>query len=134
MLRYIPLSLLCLVLVWGSSACAPKRVGPTASSGYFFSILTIPTALLGDSVALVVKVEEAQGRPVDGVPVEFEVDPTWAGNASVSPPRVVTQQGKAQTLFQASMVGVAPVTVRVDGSTEKILFSVSLRGRPSGGS
>jgi hypothetical protein len=81
---------------------------------------------------LVVKVQEAQGRPVDGVPVEFEVDPSWAGNASVSPPHVVTQQGKAQTLFQASLVGVVPVTVRVDGSTEKILFSVSLRGLPSG--
>jgi hypothetical protein len=81
---------------------------------------------------LVVKVQEAQGRPVDGVPVEFEVDPSWAGNASVSPPHVVTRQGKAQTLFQASLVGVVPVTVRVDGSTEKILFSVSLRGLPSG--
>jgi hypothetical protein len=132
MLRYIPLWILCLVLAGGNFACAPKRVGPTASSGYFFSILTIPTALRGESTALVVKVEEAQGRPVDGVPVEFEVDPTWAGNASVSPPRVVTQQGRAQTLFQANLVGVVPVTVRVDGSTEKILFSVSVRGLPSG--
>ena len=93
MLRYGPLLFLCLVLAWGSFACAPKRVGPTASSGYFFTILTIPTALRGETTALVVKVQEAQGRPVDGVPVEFEVDPTWAGNASVSPPRVVTQQG-----------------------------------------
>jgi hypothetical protein len=132
MLRYIPLWLLCLVLAWGSFACAPKRVGPTASSGYFFTILTVPTALRGESVALVVKVEEAQGRPVDGVPVAFEVDPTWAGNASISSPHVVTQKGKAQTLFQASLVGVVPVTVRVDGSAEKILFSVSVRGRPSG--
>lgn len=84
MLRYIPLLLLCL-LVWGSFACAPKRIGPTASSGYFFTILTAPTALRGESIALVVKVQDAQGRPVDGVPVEFEVDPTWAGSASVSP-------------------------------------------------
>jgi hypothetical protein len=120
------------VLIWGGFACAPKRVGPTASSGYFFTILTVPTVLRGESIALVVKVQEAQGRPVDGVPVEFEVDPSWAGNASVSPPHVVTRQGKAQTLFQASLVGVVPVTVRVDGSTEKILFSVSLRGLPSG--
>jgi len=132
MLRYVPLSLLCLVLVWGSVACAPKRIGPTASSGYFFTILTAPTALRGESIALVVKVEEAQGRPVDGVPVEFEVAPTWAGNASVSPPHVVTQQGTAQTIFQASLVGVVPVTVRVDGGTVTILFSVSLRGLPSG--
>jgi hypothetical protein len=132
MLRYIPLLLLCL-LVWGSFACAPKRIGPTASSGYFFTILTAPTALRGESIALVVKVQDAQGRPVDGVPVEFEVAPTWAGSASVSPPHVVTQQqGKAQTIFQANIVGVVPVTVRVDGSTEKILFSVSLRGLPSG--
>jgi len=132
MLRYVPLSLLCLVLVWGGFACAPKRVGPTASSGYFFTILTVPTVLQGESIALVVKVQDAQDRPVDGVPVEFEVAPTWAGSASVSHPHVVTQQGKAQTLFQASIVGVVPVTVRVDGSTEKILFSVSLRGGPSG--
>jgi hypothetical protein len=132
MLRYVPLSLLCLVLVWGSFACAPKRIGPSASSEYFFTILTTPTVLRGESIALVVKVQSAQGRPVDGVPVEFEVAPTWAGSASVSPPHVVTQQGKAQTIFQASLVGVVPVTVRVDGSTEKILFSVSLRGGPSG--
>lgn len=132
MLRYVPLSLLCLVLVWGSFACSPKRVGPTASSGYFFAILTTPTVLRGEGVALVVEVQDAQGRPVDGVLVEFEVAPTWAGSASVSPSRAVTQQGKAQTLFQASVVGVVPVTVRVDGSTETIRFSVSLRGSPSG--
>jgi hypothetical protein len=131
MLRYVPLSLLCLVLVWGSFACAPKRVGPTASSGYFFAILTTPTVLRGEDVTLVIKVQNAQGCPVDGVPVEFEVAPTWAGNAFVSPPHAVTQQGKAQAIFQANQIGVVRVTVRVDGSAEEVLFSVSSRGSPS---
>jgi hypothetical protein len=134
MLRYVPLSLLCLVLVWGSFACTPKRLGPTASSGYFFAILTTPLMLQGESVTLIVEVQDAQGRLVDGVPVEFEVEPAWTRNAAVSPPRAVTQQGKAQTVFQANQLGVVRVTVRVDGSTEEVRFSVSRRGSPSTGS
>lgn len=134
MRRYIPLSFLCLVLVWSSFACAPKRVGPTASSGYFFTMLTTPTMMQGESVTLVVEVQDAQGRPVDSVPVEFEVEPAWTKNAAVSPPRAVTQQGKVQAVFQADQLGVVRVTVRVDGSAEEILFSVSRRGSPSTGS
>jgi hypothetical protein len=133
MQRYIPLSLLCLVLVWGSLACAPKLVGPTASSGYFFAILRTSTVLKGESETLVVKVQDAQGRPVDGVPVEFEVEPAWTKNAAVSPPRAVTQQGKAQAVFQANQIGVVRVTVRVDGSAEDILFSVPTPGGPPSG-
>ena len=127
MQRYVHLLLLCLVLVWGGFACAPKRIGPTAS-GYFFSILTPSKALRGESIALVVEVQDAQGRPVDGVPVAFEVEPAWTGRASVSPSRVVTERGKAQTIFQAGVVGIVRVTVRVDDSTEEILISVAHRG------
>jgi hypothetical protein len=97
-------------------------------------MLAAPRVLQGESVTLVVKVQDAQGRPVDGVPVEFEVEPGWTKNAAVSPPRAVTQQGKAQAVFQANQLGVVRVTVRVDGSTEEVLFSVSRRGSPSTGS
>jgi hypothetical protein len=128
--RYLSLSILCLVLVCSSLACTPKHVGPTAS-GYFFGMLTAPTAYRGESTALVVAVQDAQGRPVDGVLVEFEIEPAWTGSASVSPARVLTSRGKAQTVFQAGVIGVVRVTVRVDGSTETIRMAVSLRGTPS---
>ena len=130
--RYIALSLLCLALLCSSLACAPKRVGPTASSGYFFTILTTPAVLREEGGTLVVEVRDAQGRPVDGVRVEFEVEPSWAQNASVSPTQAVTQQGKVQAFFQANEIGLVRVTVRVDGSAEDIRYSVSLRGTPSG--
>ena len=132
MKRQVSLSLLCLMLVCGSFACAPKRVGPTASSGYFFAILTVPIALRGEVETLVVEVQDAQGRPVDGVLVEFAVDPAWTKSAAVSPAQATTQQGRVQAVFQANEIGIVRVQVRVDGSTEEVRFSVSIRGTVSG--
>ena len=38
MVRRIILVVVCLGLAWGGVACAPPRVGPTAGSGYVFSV------------------------------------------------------------------------------------------------
>ena len=56
--------------------CAPPCVGPTAA-GYVFT-LNVPTASIfrGDAAELLVSVRNAQGQPVDGVPVFFQVEPT----------------------------------------------------------
>ena len=124
--RYIVLSLLGFGLACGVTACAPKLVGPTVPSGYFFAIETFTSVIwLGvNSVALAerftptaevsVHVQDARGQPVDGIPVTFEVEPQWAQYASVSPSQMTTRRGVASTVFEARLTGVVQVTARVD--------------------
>jgi hypothetical protein len=83
MARYMPLLLMCLVLMLGGPACAPKLVGPTPGAGYIFSLeVSEPIIWMGAGIfrggsqllrpsALIVRVQDARGRPVDGVPVTF---------------------------------------------------------------
>lgn len=72
-LRHGRVMLLCLMLACGGIACAPKLVGPTVPSGYFFSLRVsdpkIWLLLDGDpreeqypsSAELTVRVQNAQG-------------------------------------------------------------------------
>jgi hypothetical protein len=99
------LLLLCIALTVGNLACAPKRLGPTLTSGYFFSILTTTTVLRGESTPLVIRVQDAQGNPVDGIAVEFEVEPDWSQAASVSASPVLT--GSAIQVMLAGNDGFA---------------------------
>jgi hypothetical protein len=63
--------LLGLVVVCSSLACAPHFIGPT-TTGYFFALNdSTPYIILGDSAALIVSVRNAQGQPVDNLPVTF---------------------------------------------------------------
>ena len=122
------LLLLCVALTVGNLACAPKLIGPTSASGYFFAILATFSVLRGERVPLTVQVQDAKGNPVDGIAVEFEVDPAWGQDAAVSAARVITSQGRAQTIFWAELVGVIKVTVRVDNTTAEVAIASSLRG------
>jgi hypothetical protein len=111
------LTLLCLVLACGGLACASKLAGPTVPSGYFFALqVSESTIWLGPADAgmaarfpssseLIVRVQNAQGQPVDGIPVVFEVEPGWMQQASVSPPHVMTDHGIARATFQAQTRG-----------------------------
>ena len=124
--------LLSLGLICSGLACAPQFVGPTAA-GYVFA-LNVPTAFIfrGDAAELLVSVRNAQGQPVDGVPVLFQVEPAWAQSASVSPQVAYTQQGTARALFQARTTGVVPVTVRVDNASQGTRITVASRPSPAG--
>ena len=139
-LQYIVLPLLCLGLACGVTACAPKLVGPTVPSGYFFSVqVSNPVIWLGvfsaglaeqfpTTAEVSVRVQDARGQPVDGVPVTFEVEPQWAQYASVSPPQVVTRRGVARTVFAARLTGVVHVTARVDNATAQTRITVQRYG------
>ena len=120
--------LLSLILTIGGMGCTPKLVGPTASAGYFFAFVAPASMLRGESVVLDVHVQDAQGHPVDGIRVEFQVEPAWAQSASVSASRVITAGGRAQTVFQAGLVGLVHVTARVDNTTQARAIAVSHRG------
>ncbi len=142
--RHVRVMLLCLALAYGSMACAPKLVGPTVSSGYFFSlrvsdrqIWLVPAGSLMEEhfprvAKLTVRVQNAQGQPVDGVPVMFQVEPDWGQDASVIPQRAITRDGVAQAVFRADTIGVVRVVVRVDETTQETVIVVS--PAPSGGS
>lgn len=145
MTRRLALVLVCLGLALGGTACAPTLVGPTAGSGYVFSLeVSNPTVWLGpmDSVTarhfpqvteLIVRVQDAQGQPVDGVPVMFEVEPGWAGSASLSPSQTSTRGGIAQALFfEPQTTGVVRVMARVDNTTAQARLTIqTYQGRSS---
>ncbi len=135
-LRHVRVMLLCLVLAYGGMACAPKLVGPTVPSGYFFSLWVsdpeIWLLLEGRSLEeyfprvaeLTVRVQNAQGQPVDGVPVMFQVEPAWVQDASVIPQRAITRDGVAQAVFRAETIGVVRVMVRVDDTTQETRIAI----------
>jgi hypothetical protein len=90
MVRY-GLMIQCLVLLCGSMACTPKPVGPPtlsehgyivrlhASSGpIWLKLGSTPPPGVHSVGELAVSVQDAQGRPVDGVSVTFELGPSWA--------------------------------------------------------
>lgn len=146
MARYVPLTLVSLTLLYSSIGCAPKQVGPTVPSGYVFSFSAFPLRITSapsfattedmpgsrrkQSAELLVRVADAQGHPIDGVPVVFQVDPSWAAVAEVIPSRALTHGGRAQALFRSGLVGIVPVVARVEDTTEQLTIAVSA---PSGG-
>jgi hypothetical protein len=114
-------------------ACAPKLLGPTASTGYFFTVLYPSTILLRAATEIVVKVQDAAGQPVDGLPVLFEIDASWSGDATISPARVATRKGRASAVIDAGVLGIMPLWVTVDGTRRKIEITTAQRGDvPSG--
>jgi hypothetical protein len=136
-LRHTVLTLLGLGLACGVTACAPKPVGPTSPSGYFFIMqVSDPVILLrttGTATEVSVRVQDARGQPVDGVPVTFEVEPGWTQYASVSPSQVTTRGGVARTVFTARTTGVVHVTARVDNTIAQAEITVQSPPSPTGG-
>jgi hypothetical protein len=78
-----------------------------------------------------VQVQNAQGQPVDGVPVEFSL----AGQeiATVTPRQAVTQAGQARAVLQPSSTGAARVVARVEGLQQAVRLSVSSPPSQMGG-
>ena len=138
--------LMSLILALAVPACAPKLVGPTAGSGYVFSLQTYPTLIwvgqVESSVAaqfpqvaeVIVRVQDAQGRAVDGVPVTFELEPEWAGSATLAPSQTTTRGGIARAVFSEPRTsGIVRVMARVDNTTAQTRLTIqSYQGRPSG--
>lgn len=126
-----------LVLALGSMACAPTLVGPTAGSGYVFSLeVSEPLVWLGhvnplgagqfpQAAEIIVRVQDAQGRPVDGVPVTFELEPAWVGSASLAPSQISTRGGIARAgFFAPRTTGVVRIMARVDQTTAQATLTV----------
>jgi len=143
MTRYVQTVLLSLALVCSSMACAPKLGGPTVPSSYFFSLraydsqiwLQLPglplAARLPRVAELVVRVQDAQGRPVDGVAVMFELEPAWQPSASITPQHASTRDGMVRAILEPKTTGVIRVMARVADVTQEVAIAVSHPGTPS---
>ena len=142
--RRMVLVLMGLVLALGGPACAPKLVGPTAGSGYVFSVQTYPTIIWVGVVTLraaeqypqaaevIVRVQDAQGRAVDGVPVTFELEPRWVRSAALVPSQTTTQGGVARAVFsEPRTTGVVRIMARVDNTTAQTRLTVQTYQTPT---
>jgi hypothetical protein len=47
----MPITCLSLTLLCGGLACTPKMAGPTAPSGYRFSVMAFPASILSSAAA-----------------------------------------------------------------------------------
>ena len=144
MARRLALVLMSLVLALEVPACAPKLVGPTAGFGYVFSLQTYPTIIWVGVITLtaaarypqaaevIVRVQDAQGRAVDGVPVTFELEPEWARSAALAPSQTTTRGGIARAVFsEPRTTGVVRVTARVDNTTAQTRLTVQTYQTPT---
>jgi hypothetical protein len=78
-----------------------------------------------------VRVRDAQGQPVDGMTVQFSVEPSWTPHASLTPAEALTRQGEARAVFAARTTGVVSVMARVDKVTLRAAITVERRPTPS---
>ena len=145
MARRMALVLIGLVLALGGAACAPKLVGPTAGAGYVFSLQVSQVTIWVGPVDLAmvaqfpqvaevtVRVQDAQGRAVDGVPVTFELEPGGERVVALSPSQTTTRGGTAQAVVsEPKTSGVVRVIARVDNTTAQARLVVqTYPGRPS---
>jgi hypothetical protein len=144
MARRLARVLMGLVLALGVPACAPKLVGPTAGSGYVFSLQTYPetiwvgvldltaAARYPQTAEVIVRVQDAQGRAVDGVPVTFELEPRWANSAVLAPSQTTTRGGIARAVFSEPRTsGLVRVMVHVDNTTAQTRLTVQTYEAPT---
>ena len=144
MARRLALILVCGFLTVGGLACAPPRVGPTAGTGYVFTLqVADPVIWLGpvdaavarqlpQVTAVIVEVQDAQGHLVEDVPVTFEVEPGWVSSITLTPAQTRTRHGRAQTVVSdPQTTGIVRVLVRVDQTTAQARLTVQTYQRKS---
>ena len=142
MFRSVPTICLCCMLLWVSTACGPQQyeIPVQSEHGYRVSLHISDTLIwlgpargLPEAAALLVRVRDAQGQPVDGLTVLFSVAPDWTQNAAITPAEARTRNGDARAIFQANTTGVVHIMARVDNVTREAAITVSSRPSPTGG-
>ena len=82
---------------------------------------------------MVVRVRDAQGQPVEGLPVVFSAEPSWTQNVSFTPPEARTCNGEVRTIFEANTTGVLHIMARIDNITREARIVMQSRPSPVGG-
>ena len=107
-------------LVGLMSGCQPQLLGPTTPSAYHMHLPVASQTLPGRLLALTVRVTDAEGKPVEDVPVHFHLPPTSAVRAEIDPPIVNTRFGRATTTLLARSPGSITVHVRVEDLSGRV--------------
>src|SRR5262249_28614869 len=114
-------------LLGSASPAQPVLLGgaPTLSSaGYRVTLESPQTIFQGQDAAVVVRVQNGQGLPVDGVLVVFQVDPPRARYASIRPARAHARGGRVRARVRSDLVGQVRITVRVGALTKRATITV----------
>jgi hypothetical protein len=95
-----------------------------SSARYRVTLETPQTMFQGHDAAVVVRVQNEQGLPVDGLLVVFQIDPPWARYASIRPGQARTRGGRVRAIVRAELVGQVRLTVRVGALTKQATITV----------
>ena len=129
--------MLLLSLLLGVVVATPTSMAQSTEEDYKVTILTPHSTVLGQDQEIVVRVRTLQGEPAQGVPVRFQLDPQWHGDAKIVPEETTTQDGIARARVRADLIGHVGVTVRVGFGTvlkrTGLLFVPFSGGEPGGG-
>lgn len=126
--RYLAAVAVGFCVLWGSTGCSTKFADSAALSERGYRVvfrIADPVAWLNainpsrfpPTAEVIVRVQDAQGQPVDGVVVTFTVESSWRPYATFTPAEGRTSRGEARARLQASTTGVIPVMARVDNLT-----------------
>jgi hypothetical protein len=128
---------LILFLVLGMLVATQTSMAQNGDEDYNVTILAPHSAVLGQDQEIVVRVRTLQGGPAQGVPVRFQLDPEWQGDATITPAETTTKHGMARARVRADLIGHVGVTVRVGFNTvlkrTGLLFVPYSHGEPGGG-
>lgn len=115
-------------LLGAASPAQPELLGrsPTLSSARYGVTLEAPqTIFQGQDATVVVRVQNGQGVPVDGLLVAFQVDPPWARYVStIRPARARTRGGRVRAILRSDLVGQVRITVQVGALTKQMTVTV----------
>ncbi|GIX46284.1 MAG: hypothetical protein KatS3mg131_0495 [Candidatus Tectimicrobiota bacterium] len=108
-----------VVSAWLLSSSAFMLVGcaargqSLAASGWHVQVPAASQVRRLHPLPLTVRLSDAAGQPVDGVPVRFRPLPPWTAAAEVVPDTVVTRHGQATATFRATAAGRVPVEITI---------------------
>lgn len=110
-----------------------EKASTLPSARYRITLETPQTIFQWQDTAVVVRVQNRQGSPVDGILVTLQVDPAWTQYASLRPARARTQNGTVRAILRAELVGRMRITVRVGTLTEQATITVVMPIATRGG-
>ena len=107
-------AVLLLGSIFAGHGCGPTISRPTTPSNYRVYVPAASQTRLGQALTLTVRVTDANGIPVEDVPVHFHLPATWTTVAEVTPPTVVTRHGQASATFRARRADRMTVRIGVE--------------------
>ena len=105
-----------------------------ADDNYKVKVVTPYGATRGEAQEIVVKVRTEHGALAHGIPVRFQLDPEWRGDASITPAETTTEHGMARAYVRTDLTGYVGMTVRVGYNTvikrSGVHFDANTHSRP----